>query len=106
MTTSKKPKPKTDPIKHFLLIYGRAAGVQVEVRQFGTGSAGAVTAYQEVERQFADNPRMDIVLVGSDSLDTVRVTHSNYFDEGVATLEQVEHFLRSVSRRYGTAQQA
>ena len=104
MTTSKKPK--SGPIQHFLLIYDRAAGLQVEVREIGTDSSGAVAAYQEVEREFTHNPRMDVVLVGSDSLDTVRVTHSNYFDEGVATLEQVEQFLRSVSSRYGTPQQA
>ena len=96
-------KTKADPIKHFLLIYDRAAGMQVDVREFGTDSARAVAEYQEVERLYAENPRMDIVLVGSDSLDTVRVTHANYFGEGVATLEQVEHFLRSVASRYGDA---
>ena len=26
------------------------------------------------------DPRMEIVLIGSDSLETVRLTHANYFD--------------------------
>ncbi|SDB92298.1 hypothetical protein GA0111570_1094 [Raineyella antarctica] len=88
------------PIKHFLLVYDRAEGHQVAVEEFGTDSAAAVRRYQELEREHASNPRMDIVLVGSDSLDTVRVTHANYFVEGAATVEALESYLRSFSERF------
>jgi len=83
-----------DAIRHFLLVYDRANGRQLGVEEFGSDVDAALARYLEVEKRYADNPRMDIVLVGSDSLDTVRVTHSNYFADGGTTVRQVEDYLR------------
>ena len=66
-------------VKHFLLRFDRAKDELVECREFGTDAESALTAYSELEREHWDCPAMDIVLIGSDSLETVKVTHSTYF---------------------------
>lgn len=47
------------------------------VRRWSESSANSAPGGAEIEHQ--DRPEMDIVLVGSDSLDTIRTTHSTYF---------------------------
>ena len=64
---------------HFLLVYDREADVLVSAKEFRNPEAATV-AYETAEQDaFLSGRRMDIVLVGSDSLDTVKITHSNYF---------------------------
>lgn len=67
-------------IQHFLLVFNHEAGRLVDQRDFGTDIARAVAEYANLEREYQDSPMMDIVLVGSDSIETVRLTHANYFD--------------------------
>lgn len=67
-------------IQHFLLVFNHEAGKLVDQRDFGTNVDEAVQEYTALEREYQDSPMMDIVLVGSDSIDTVRLTHANYFD--------------------------
>lgn len=50
--------------------------------------AEALHAYDAAERHFAEQEHIEVVLIGSDSLDTVRRTHANYFD-GTAALERL-----------------
>lgn len=83
----------TEQINHFLLVYDRQEGVQREIIEFGTDIAAALKRYQELEHAHAENPRIDIVLVGSDSIETIRITHANYFEEGVTTMQQIEEYL-------------
>jgi hypothetical protein len=68
-------------IKYFLLIYDIPAG-KADVVEFGTEGEKAVSAYEEAEELHRDDPRYDVVLLGSDSLESVKVTHASYF--GVA----------------------
>lgn len=64
---------------HFLLIYDRDLDILVSNEAF-EDSRTATDAYEKAERDAQNSDRrMDIVLVGSDSLETVKVTHSNYF---------------------------
>ena len=65
-------------IQHFLLIHDIPARV-TGVRSFGTDYDAAQAAYAEIEAQTWDRDDLNIVLVGADSLDTVRKTHSSYF---------------------------
>ncbi len=67
-------------IQHFLLVFDHDAGRLVETIEFGTDDERAVVAYAAKEREYQSRPRCEIVLIGSDSLDTVRLTHANYFD--------------------------
>lgn len=74
-------------IKHFLLVFDHSKAELVHEQEFGTDSKAAVRAYGAMELSHRDDPNIDILLVGSDSLDTVKVTHANYFD-GSASLNK------------------
>jgi hypothetical protein len=71
----------SDPkIQHFILVFDRRAGHLVTQLTFGPEAKAAVRRYEELEEQYREDQHMDIVLVGSDSIDTVKITHANYFD--------------------------
>lgn len=71
-------------IKHFLLVFDHHEGRLIEMREFGTDAETAVAAYSAMERKYQDDRMMEIVLIGSDSYQTVQLTHANYFDGSVA----------------------
>ncbi len=67
-------------IKHFLLVFDHDAGKLVDIVEFGTDGDRAVAAYASKESELKGLRGLEIVLIGSDSLETVRLTHANYFD--------------------------
>lgn len=69
-----------DRILHFILVFDHAQGRLVEEKHFGEASDEAVACYSELEEQYRGQENMDIVLVGSDSIETVKLTHANYYD--------------------------
>jgi hypothetical protein len=74
------------PIRHFLLVFDHDLGKLVSQEEFDS-SDEAVAAYAAKEQAAVDKggaDRFEIVLIGSDSLDTVKLTHANYFDGSVA----------------------
>lgn len=82
--------PRADHIQHFLLIYDRCEDRLMSHESFGENVDAAMTAYRAAEIEYWGRSEMDIVLVGSDSLETVRITHSTYFTGAAArVLEQV-----------------
>jgi hypothetical protein len=67
------------PLVHFLLVYDR----QQQKLLFEHGyedPAEALKAYEEAEAKHRHDQHMEIVLVGADSIETVRLTHGNYFE--------------------------
>lgn len=78
-------------IKHFLLVFDHDAGRLMETVEFGADGDRAVEAYATKEAEYRLNPRIEIVLIGSDSLATVRLTHANYFD-GTAAVSKYFDF--------------
>jgi hypothetical protein len=66
-------------IRHFLIVFDIPTG-KAKVRDFGTDYDGAMEAYAEIEGEMRGRDDLDIVLVGADSLETVRRTHSSYFE--------------------------
>lgn len=73
---------------HFLLAYDHKRGELVgEPRQF-TDPVEAARAYADLEQVHRSDRHLEIVLVGSDSLETIKVTHGNYFgaDTGIEAL--------------------
>ena len=66
-------------IKHFLVIYDVAAG-RSSVREFGGDYESAQAAYAEIEWETQDDPNVEVVLLSADSIETVRRTHSSYFE--------------------------
>ena len=67
-------------INHFLMVFDHAKDELVEVKEFGTDIEKATRAYSEREGEYKNSSRFDIVLVGSDSIETVKVTHGTYFE--------------------------
>jgi hypothetical protein len=74
----------SERIKHFLIVFDHATGKMAELIRFGGDGAAAVAAYSAKEKELEGKPMMEIVLIGSDSLETVRLTHANYFDGSAA----------------------
>lgn len=74
----------SDPLRHFLIVYDHDQGKLISVEEFDS-SDPAVQAYAAKEKEIPEDgtSRIEIVLIGSDSLDTVRLTHANYFDGSV-----------------------
>jgi hypothetical protein len=71
-------------LEHFLLIYDLARGELESMARFGD-PIEAAEAYTVAERKLRmrdDRDNFEIVLVGADSLDTLKVTHSRYFESG------------------------
>jgi hypothetical protein len=66
------------PLVHFLLVYDREKQ-QLVLEQPYTDPAEALRAYEDMEERHRDDQQMEIVLVGADSIETVMLTHGNYF---------------------------
>jgi hypothetical protein len=83
----------TQPLEHFLLVFDHDAGRLLEQTTFGTDGEGALAAYAQKELLYRDRANIEIVLIGSDSLETVKLTHANYFDGSVAVSKYLEGIL-------------
>lgn len=66
-------------LQHFLLVYDLNAQRLIDRRQFEDGDEAA-RAYAQLERKYQGRRDLEIVLVGADSIETIRQTHSHYFD--------------------------
>jgi hypothetical protein len=75
----------SDRLQHFLLVFDHEAGVLLEVRDFGVEIDAALAAYAAKENELRAAPKCEVVLIGSDSIETVKLTHANYFDGTVAS---------------------
>ena len=73
----------TERIQHFLLVFDHEQGKLIETEEFGEDGGAALAEYAAKEAQYSDWKLVEIVLVGSDSLRTVQLTHANYFDGSV-----------------------
>lgn len=72
-----KRRGRRPALLHFLLIHDSRSH-RLDIIEFDDAAA-AVAAYGDVELEYLDDRHLEIVLVGSDSLDTVRQTHGHYF---------------------------
>lgn len=75
----------TASLNHFLLVFDHSRAELVDLKNFGTDAKSAMAEYARLEREhMGKSDTIEIVLIGSDSLETVKVTHANYFDGTVA----------------------
>lgn len=84
-----------DTTTYFLLTYDRSKLRLVDIERYQDGEK-AVDLYGERERQYAEQPHMEVVLLGADSEDAIRVTHPTYFRDFEAEpfcLEEIERHL-------------
>lgn len=68
-----------EAIQYFLLVFDRASSCLVEEISLGADAESAADTYTQTEQRYKDQHAVEVVLIGSDSIDTVRVTHANYF---------------------------
>jgi hypothetical protein len=74
---------------HYLLVYDHRRQKLLKATPFNNASRAA-EAYADLERAHRDEEGLEIVLIGADSIDTIRQTHGNYFDgESAAALEEL-----------------
>lgn len=66
-------------IHQFLLVYDVASQTLVRADQLGGDTDAAVAAYAACEEEYRGNRDIEVVLIGSDSLETIKQTHGHYF---------------------------
>ncbi len=64
----------------FLITFDHDARKLIGLEEF-RNAAQALKAYSEREEQYRNNSRVEVVLLGADSIDAIKVTHSNYFED-------------------------
>jgi len=65
-------------IRHYLVVYNLSQG-RAHVQEFGTDYDAALAAYADAEKDFGNRDTFDIVLLGAESMETIKRTHSSYF---------------------------
>jgi hypothetical protein len=66
-------------IRHFIVIYD-IPGREAEVLPFENDYAAALARYEQLEQEHRQDPDVEVVMLGSDSVEAIRKTHSSYFD--------------------------
>jgi hypothetical protein len=75
-------------LSQFLIVFNHEQGALHQDVAVVADAAVVLRVYDAAERHFAEQEHIEVVLIGSDSLDTVRRTHANEFD-GTAALERL-----------------
>jgi hypothetical protein len=75
-------------VHQFLLIYNAATQRLVEAMDLGSNTSDAILAYAECEQKYSGNRDIEVVLIGSDSIETIKKTHGHYFGE----IDPIEFF--------------
>ena len=65
-------------VKHFLVVYDISVG-EAQVVPFDNDYEAALEAYNNLEQEHRKDANVEVVLLGSDSIDTLHRTHSSYF---------------------------
>lgn len=80
-------------MQHFLLVYDHTKQEIISDRQFSENETGdATNAYQQAENDNGNNPNIEIVLIGADSIEIVMRTHGHYF---MRTTDRITEYLAS-----------
>jgi hypothetical protein len=74
----------SDRIQHFLLVFDHVVGHLIHTESYGEDADAALVAYSATEAEYGDRQNIEVVLIGSDSFETVKRTHANYFDGTVS----------------------
>lgn len=67
-------------MQHYLMIYDRRRGQIVRHQHYRAANL-ALKARFDAEREFGDQPDIEIVVLGAESWDSLRRTHSRYFKD-------------------------
>ena len=89
----------TADIRHFLVIYDIASREANVDDRFGDDYEAALEAYAEAEQLYRGRADIEVVLLGADSLETIKKTHSSYFstrEEGFERFFSVSDLVASL----------
>jgi hypothetical protein len=75
-------------IQHFLVIYDIRAA-KAELIPYETDYEAALDAYNKAEEEHRKDPNTEVVLLGSDSVETLERTHSSYFELSERHIDQI-----------------
>lgn len=64
----------------FLVVTDRGNGGPV-IDDLGTDFAAAMEAFKVAEHEHAGDPAIEVALLGSESIETLKLTHSSYFPD-------------------------
>ncbi len=67
------------PIHHFLVVYDIPAHEANVDDSFGEDYDAALLAYARAEETYRGRDDVEVVLLGADSIETIKKTHSSYF---------------------------
>jgi hypothetical protein len=84
------------PFFHFLLVYDHGQRKLVHRDRYEDADEAA-EAYARMEREHRGDKNLEIVLVGADSIETIRKTHGNYFN-GASPMDAFSAHPRSHTR--------
>jgi hypothetical protein len=65
-------------MKHFLIVFDRSKGAIIRHRPY-PGRVEALEARFAAEREFRDDPNIEVVVLGGSSWAAVQKTHARYF---------------------------
>ena len=82
---------------YFLLTYDRSEMRLADMERFHDGDK-AVKLYGERERHYADQPHMEVVLLGAECEEAIRATHPTYFRDFKAEPYSVEEAHRLLTQ--------
>jgi hypothetical protein len=66
-------------INHFLVVYDITAREANVDDRYGSDYDAALAAYTQAEETYRGREDIEVVLLGADSIDTIKKTHSSYF---------------------------
>jgi hypothetical protein len=83
-------------VNYYLLVFNRRTGVMLRLEQFAESDV-AMSARFAAELEFRGDGDVEVVVLGAESMDALRRTHSRYFNEprklaedGAESFRQVE----------------
>lgn len=68
----------THDVVHFLLVYSFTERRLIDQDEFHDANE-ATAAYAKAEAKYRGNDKVEIVLVGAESIETIMATHGHYF---------------------------
>lgn len=89
-------------LQHFLLVFDHRLAKLIDQRRFADVDE-AMAAYEACEAKYDADAEIEVVLIGADSIETVRETHANYFDGTAALAHVLAKILREFASSHPTA---
>lgn len=68
-------------LRHILIVYDLESRQLLQAKDLGEDGERAASVYSECESRHRDDPSMEIVLIGAESMAIIEQTHAQYFSD-------------------------